>query len=322
MLLYACCRARNPLAVVRLLSCAKPTCCCTIAVVREKTASVRQQGVRGAVSDAVPCLTPGVICDLPFNVVDRLIEDGDMLAHLSAIRQSPGRGFSGVARATAPLPHPPTVSGGFVPHTVECRWRCADRKRNRHLPVDPVQQVAERPERPEIERFRRVNAVDVARLGPPRNRHFHGRLPEVRNEQRRAGIERVRAGKPLFAIREPVAVWIRLRVSPAVLQEVPALPCVGKPVSVAVFAVDLLHHGELHRICDHRLPRLPLREDADMSRRALREPPGPDGVPRRGLPRHVDEVGLHAPVMDDFNGDGRAARAVAVPEERDDVRRV
>ena len=54
------------------------------------------------------------------------------------------------------------TSGGVVPHPVECRWRCADRKRNRHLPVDSVQHVAERPERLDVERFRHVNAVDVA----------------------------------------------------------------------------------------------------------------------------------------------------------------
>ena len=45
--------------------------------------------IRGVVSDAVSCLHAGVICDFPFNVVDRLIEDGDMLAHPSAIRQFP-----------------------------------------------------------------------------------------------------------------------------------------------------------------------------------------------------------------------------------------
>ena len=70
LLLYACCRAR-------------------------KTASVRQQDVPGVVSDAVPCLFNGVICDLPFNVVGLPKKTGGMIAHHSMICQSLHATFCG-----------------------------------------------------------------------------------------------------------------------------------------------------------------------------------------------------------------------------------
>ena len=45
--------------------------------------------IRGVVSDAVPCLFNGVICDLPFNVVGLPKKISGMIAHPSAICQSP-----------------------------------------------------------------------------------------------------------------------------------------------------------------------------------------------------------------------------------------
>ncbi len=48
---------------------------------------------RGVVSDAVPCLFNGVICDLPFNVVGLPKGMGGMIAHPSAICQPPTRRF-------------------------------------------------------------------------------------------------------------------------------------------------------------------------------------------------------------------------------------
>ena len=49
--------------------------------------------IRGVVSDAVLCLFNGVICDLPFNVVGLPKGMGGMIAHPSAICQSPGAAF-------------------------------------------------------------------------------------------------------------------------------------------------------------------------------------------------------------------------------------
>ena len=37
--------------------------------------------IRGVVSDAVPCLLTGVLCDLPFNVASLSIEVGVMVAY-------------------------------------------------------------------------------------------------------------------------------------------------------------------------------------------------------------------------------------------------
>ena len=48
--------------------------------------------IRGVVSDAVPCLFNGVICDLPFNVVGLPKKMGGIIAHPSMICQSPPRG--------------------------------------------------------------------------------------------------------------------------------------------------------------------------------------------------------------------------------------
>ena len=45
--------------------------------------------IRGVVSDAVPCLHTGVLCDLPFNVVDLPKKMSGMIAHPSEVRQSP-----------------------------------------------------------------------------------------------------------------------------------------------------------------------------------------------------------------------------------------
>ena len=45
--------------------------------------------IRGVVSDAVPCLFNGVICDLPFNVVGLPKKMGGIIAHPSMICQSP-----------------------------------------------------------------------------------------------------------------------------------------------------------------------------------------------------------------------------------------
>ena len=50
--------------------------------------------IRGVVSDAVPCLHTGVLCDLPFNVVGLPKKMGGMIAHPSAICQSPRAAFS------------------------------------------------------------------------------------------------------------------------------------------------------------------------------------------------------------------------------------
>ena len=49
--------------------------------------------IRGVVSDAVPCLFNGVICDLPFNVVGLPKKMSGMVAHHSMICQSPARCF-------------------------------------------------------------------------------------------------------------------------------------------------------------------------------------------------------------------------------------
>ena len=49
--------------------------------------------IRGVVSDAVPCLLTGVICDLPFNVVGLPKKMGGMIAHPSMICQSPRAAF-------------------------------------------------------------------------------------------------------------------------------------------------------------------------------------------------------------------------------------
>ena len=53
--------------------------------------------IRGVVSDAVPCLFNGVICDLPFdlpfNVVGLPKKLGGIIAHPSMICQSPARRF-------------------------------------------------------------------------------------------------------------------------------------------------------------------------------------------------------------------------------------
>ena len=49
--------------------------------------------IRGVVSDAVPCLLNGVICDLPFNVVGLPKKMGSMIAHPSMICQSPRAAF-------------------------------------------------------------------------------------------------------------------------------------------------------------------------------------------------------------------------------------
>ena len=48
--------------------------------------------IRGVVPDAVPCLFNGVICDLPFNVGGLPKKMGGIIAHPSAIRQSPRGG--------------------------------------------------------------------------------------------------------------------------------------------------------------------------------------------------------------------------------------
>ena len=45
--------------------------------------------IRGVVSDAVPCLLNGVICDLPFNVVGLPKKMGGIIAHPSMICQFP-----------------------------------------------------------------------------------------------------------------------------------------------------------------------------------------------------------------------------------------
>ena len=50
--------------------------------------------IRGVVSDAVPCLHNGVICDLPFNVVGLPKKMGGMIAHHSMICQFPRAAFS------------------------------------------------------------------------------------------------------------------------------------------------------------------------------------------------------------------------------------
>ena len=50
--------------------------------------------IRGVVSDAVPCLQTGVICDLPFNVVSLPKKTGGMIAHHSMICQSSRAAFS------------------------------------------------------------------------------------------------------------------------------------------------------------------------------------------------------------------------------------
>ena len=49
--------------------------------------------IRGVVSDAVPCLFNGVLCDFPFNVVGLPKKMDDMIAHPSAICQSPHATF-------------------------------------------------------------------------------------------------------------------------------------------------------------------------------------------------------------------------------------
>ena len=49
---------------------------------------------RGIVSNAVPCLFNGVICDLPFNIVGLPKKMGGMIAHPAMIRQSPRAAFS------------------------------------------------------------------------------------------------------------------------------------------------------------------------------------------------------------------------------------
>ena len=49
--------------------------------------------IRGVVSDAVPCLLTGVICDLPFNVVGLPKKMGGIIAHPSMICQSPHAAF-------------------------------------------------------------------------------------------------------------------------------------------------------------------------------------------------------------------------------------
>ena len=54
--------------------------------------------IRGVVSDAVSCLFNGVICDLPFNVVGPPKKTGGMIAHPSAIRQSPGGVLQGLQK--------------------------------------------------------------------------------------------------------------------------------------------------------------------------------------------------------------------------------
>ena len=51
--------------------------------------------IRGVVSDAVPCLFNGVICDLPFNVVGLPKKTGGMIAHHSMICQSLHATFCG-----------------------------------------------------------------------------------------------------------------------------------------------------------------------------------------------------------------------------------
>ena len=49
--------------------------------------------IRGVVSDAVPCLLTGVICNLPFNVVGLPKKMDGMIAHHSMICQSPHAAF-------------------------------------------------------------------------------------------------------------------------------------------------------------------------------------------------------------------------------------
>ena len=58
--------------------------------------------IRGVVSDAVPCLLTGVLCDLPFNVVGLPKKMGGMIAHPSMICQSPPRGFFAEIPASDP----------------------------------------------------------------------------------------------------------------------------------------------------------------------------------------------------------------------------
>ena len=61
---------------------------------------------RGVVSDAVPCLFNGVICDLTFNVVGLPKKMSSMIAHPSMICQSPTRRFlrtAAVIRSTIGL---------------------------------------------------------------------------------------------------------------------------------------------------------------------------------------------------------------------------
>ena len=49
--------------------------------------------IRGVVSDAVPYLHTGVLCDLPFNVANLPKKMGSMIAHPSMICQSPRAAF-------------------------------------------------------------------------------------------------------------------------------------------------------------------------------------------------------------------------------------
>ena len=49
--------------------------------------------IRGVVSDAVPCLLNGVMCDLSFKVADLPLEIRDMIAYPSMICQSPQAAF-------------------------------------------------------------------------------------------------------------------------------------------------------------------------------------------------------------------------------------
>ena len=54
--------------------------------------------IRGVVSDAVPCLFNGVICDLPFNVVGSPIEDYKHYSTFLLDLSIPPRGFWGVGK--------------------------------------------------------------------------------------------------------------------------------------------------------------------------------------------------------------------------------
>ena len=72
--------------------------------------------IRGVVSDAVPCLHTGVICDLPFNVVGLPKKMGGIIAHPSMICQSPRRLFLPTAAVGADhRAARPTGTTGILP---------------------------------------------------------------------------------------------------------------------------------------------------------------------------------------------------------------